>query len=77
MLAYIPARVDEDPLDRIEYPLEPLAILPFVDNEVRTRGPVAMGHRDPGGNCQHRVPGRFAEAVEVTAVQRGCERWRP
>jgi hypothetical protein len=35
------------------------------------------GHRDLGGTWQNLVFGRFAEAVEVTAVQRGCERWRP
>jgi SAM-dependent methyltransferase len=35
------------------------------------------GHQDPCGNWQNLVFGRFAEAVEVTAVQRGCERWRP
>ena len=38
---------------------------------------VFTGHRDLGSNWQNLVFGRFAEAVEVTAVQRGCERWRP
>jgi hypothetical protein len=34
------------------------------------------GHEDPGGNWQDLVFGWFAEAVEVAAVQRGCEWWR-
>jgi hypothetical protein len=38
---------------------------------------VFTGHQDTGSNWQDLVFGRFAEAVEVTAVQRGCERWRP
>jgi len=35
------------------------------------------GQRDLGDNWQNLTFGRFSEAVEVTAVQRGCERWRP
>jgi hypothetical protein len=43
---------------------------------------VNLGNRrsafsDTCGNWQTLLLGRFAEAVEVTAVQRGCERWRP
>jgi len=35
------------------------------------------GQRDLGDNWQNLTFGRFSEAIEVTAVQRGCERWRP
>src|ERR1017187_10150849 len=38
---------------------------------------VFTGHRELGSTWQNSVFRRFAEAVEVTAVQRGCERWRP
>jgi SAM-dependent methyltransferase len=33
--------------------------------------------QETGGNWQNLAFGRFAEAIEVTAVQRGCQRWRP
>ena len=35
------------------------------------------GHADVAKNWQNLTFARLAEAVEVTAVQRGCDRWSP
>jgi len=43
------------------------------DHEVE----VFTARRDLGDNWQNAAFGRLTEAIEVTAMQRGCERWRP
>jgi hypothetical protein len=77
MLAHITGSVNENLLRRIEYLLEPLAPFALHRRMGSERGEPSLCNRDPGGNWQNLVFARFAEAVEVTAVQRGCERWSP
>jgi hypothetical protein len=48
-----------------------------MDGEMRIVMNSRYAFRATAGNWQNLVFARFAEAAEVTAVQRGCERWRP
>jgi hypothetical protein len=74
MLAYITGNVNEDLLRRIEYLLESLTPFALLGRRGANTGNRCYGFGVMGRNWQDLVFGRFAEAVELTAVQRGCER---